>query len=154
MCKGTIPRDVIVKGDGDVDCLCYNVFEITEFFEVVFAFDVFFVGCVHAGEETANRGDAVSFTDTEDGGVDVGCTSFESSVGIGDGTTCVIVEMTLNVTGYNTSKCPHKIVYLPWIRTSNLKSVFPPGEYSIGDTDTIHTNFINSAINRQEIHQI
>jgi hypothetical protein len=105
--EGAVTGDVIVEWDGYVDCFSDDIFQIAKFFEVVFCFDVFFVCGVHACEKTSDGGDSISFTDTEDGGVDVGCTGFESTVSICNRTTGIIVEMTFDIAGNDSSECSY-----------------------------------------------
>lgn len=146
----TVSSDVIVEGDRYIHCLGNNVLQVPQFLEIVFAFDVFFVGGVHAGEKTADGGDSISFADTEDGGIDVGGTGFEGGVCVCNGAASVVVEVTFNVTGYNTSKRPYEIIDLSWVCTSNLLLTrLSEGTYSIGDTDTVYSDFVNGAVDRK-----
>ena len=120
MCEGTVTGDVVIKRNRDVYCSDNYVFKIPKFLEIVFAFDVFFVGSIHASEKTTNGSDSVSLSDTKDGGIDVGSTCFEGTVGVCDGTAGIIVEMTFDIARDDTSKSSDEIVYLSWVCTSNL----------------------------------
>ena len=64
--------DVVVEGDVDFDSLGDEIFNILELLELVLAADVVAVGDYHAGHESAEGGDAVTFADSEDGGVNMG----------------------------------------------------------------------------------
>lgn len=97
MSKSTVASDVIVERNGDIDGVSNDVLEVTEGLEVVFAFDIFFVGRVHTSEETTDGSDTISLTDSKDGCIDMGGTSFQSTVSVGNSTTCVIVEVAFNI---------------------------------------------------------
>lgn len=76
-------------------------------------------------------------------------TCLESTVCVCDGTAGIIVEMTFDIARDDTSKGSYKIVYLSWVCTSNLLVRFHVtwrDVYSIGDSDTVDTDFIDSAI--------
>jgi hypothetical protein len=123
MSKGAITRDVIIEGDGNIDGIRDDIFEIPEGFKVIFAFDVFFICGVHAGEETAEGCDAVSLTDAKDGCIDVRGAGFKGDVCVCNGTTGIIVEVTFDITGYDATEGSYEIVDLSRIGTSNLKLV-------------------------------
>ena len=123
--KGTVASDVIVERNRDVYGFSDNVFEITEFLEVVFAFDVFFVCGIHTCQESADGSNAVSFSDSENGSVDMSCTGLESAVGISNCTARVIVEMALDIAGYYASKGSYQVIHLPWICATNLSLANP-----------------------------
>lgn len=77
--------DVVVEWHLDLDGLGNEVLDLPEHGQVVLGLDSLGVGGVHARDETSERGDAVSLSDTEHGGVDVGRTGLEGGVGVGDG---------------------------------------------------------------------
>jgi|SRR5579862_22972 len=95
--EGAVSSDVIVEGNGYIDSFSHDVLEISEGGEIVFAFDVFFVGSIHTSEKTTEGSDPVSLPNTEDGGIDVSCTGFKSTVSVGDSTTSIIVEVAFDI---------------------------------------------------------
>lgn len=78
-------RDRVHEGDVNLHSLRDKVLNLTEHGQVVLGLDVLRVRGVQARNETAEGGDTDTLTDTEDGGVDVGGTSLERSVRVGNG---------------------------------------------------------------------
>lgn len=80
----------------------------------------------------------------------MGGAGFEGGVCVCNGAASVVMEVTFNITGYNTSKRPDEIIDLSWVCTSNLLLTRPSeGRYSIGDTDTVYSDFVNGAVDRK-----
>lgn len=52
--------------------------------------------------------------------------------------------MNLDVTRNDAAQCPYKIIHLPWVCTP----------HSVRNTDTVHTDFVDSLVDRQEIYKI
>lgn len=104
--------DVVVEWDVDFDCFGNEVLKVSELMQLVLGHDIFPVGNNHASHETSEGGDSISLTNAEDGGINVGCTSFESAVRVGDGTTGIVVEMGLDVAGDDAAEGADKVVNL------------------------------------------
>lgn len=115
--EGAKPGDVVVAAcqysntttrlahdsqrNGDLDRLGHEVLQLSQSVQVVLALDVLWVGDHHTGNQTTERGDTVSLSDTElcvrtnlltlqagltyNTGVDVGGTSLEGGVGVCNG---------------------------------------------------------------------
>ena len=116
----TVTGDIIVEGNRDIYRIGDNVFKIPKFLEIVLSFDVFLIGSVHTSEKTTERGNPISFSNAKNRSINVRGPSFQSRIRISDSTTGIVMEMAFNVAGYNPSKCPHEIIDLSWIGTSNL----------------------------------
>jgi hypothetical protein len=63
--EGAPTGDVVVEGDLDLDGLGDQVLDLSEHAQVVLGLDGLGVGSVHSGDETTERGDTVSLSDTE-----------------------------------------------------------------------------------------
>lgn len=110
--EGAETGNVVVEWDVDLDGLGDQVLEISELLQLVLAHDVVTVGNNHTGHQSTERGDTVSLTDTENGGVDMCGTGLEGAVGVGDGASGIVVEMGLNVARNNTTEGSDEIVNL------------------------------------------
>lgn len=89
---------ISLQRNRDLDGLGDEVLDFSEHGEIVLGLDVFWVGDHHSCNQTTKGCDTVSFSDTEllsvlitqteertyNGGVDVGSTSLESSISIGN----------------------------------------------------------------------
>lgn len=80
--------------------------------QLVLACDVLAVGNDHPCHQTTKRGDTIPLSDTEDAGINVGSTSLQGTVGIGNSATSIVVEMCLNVTRDDTSQGTDEVVDL------------------------------------------
>lgn len=56
------------------------------------------------GHEASERGNAVPLSDAQDGRVNVRCASLKGSKGVGDSTSSIIMEVSLDVAADNLSK--------------------------------------------------
>lgn len=65
--ESTVAGDGVHEGDVDLDGLGDQVLDFSEHGEVVLGLDVFGVGGVEAGDETTERGNTDTLTNTEDG---------------------------------------------------------------------------------------
>lgn len=142
--EGTETSDVVVEGDVDLDGLGDELLNVLELVELVLAHDVVAVGDDHAGHQATKRGDTVTLTNTEHGGVDVGRTSLKGTVGVGNSATGVVVEMGLNVAAHNSTEGPDQIVDLSGRSTAN----------SVGNTNTVDTNLVNGGVDGEQVNQV
>lgn len=117
--KGAETSDVVVEGDVDLNGLSDEVLKVTKLVELVFAHNVVTVGNDHASHQSTERGDTVTLTNTEDGGVNVGSTSLKSTVGVGNSTSSIVVEVSLDITRDNTTESSDEVVDLAGRSTSN-----------------------------------
>ena len=76
--------------------------------------------------------------------VNVGRAGLERSVCVGDGHTCIVVQMYFDIAGDNAAKGANELVNLARICATD----------GIGDADTIDSNFIYRLVNRKEVHEI
>lgn len=76
--EGTVTSDVVVEGHSNLDSISNNVLNITNSLEVVLVHDVALVSSVHASQQTTKRGDTITFTNTQDRGINVSSTCFKS----------------------------------------------------------------------------
>ena len=142
--EGTETGDVVVEGNVDLNSFGNEVLDVLDLLQLVLALDVLGVGNHHAGHETTQGGDAVALTDTKDGGVNVGGTSLQGTVGVGNGATGVIVEVSLDVATHDTSQHTDELVDLAGRGTAN----------GIGNTDTVDTNLVDGGVDGQEVDEI
>jgi len=142
--EGTETGDVVVEGDVDLDGLGDEVLDVLDLLQLVLALDVLRVGNHHAGHQTTERGDTVALADTENGGIDVGSTGLEGTVGIGDGAASVVVEVSLNVTADNAAEHTDELVDLARGGTAD----------SVGNTDTLDTDLVDGGVDGQEVNQV
>lgn len=77
-----VAGDRVHEGHIDLNSFGDQVLDLTEHGKVILGLDVFRVGCVEAGDETAEGSDADALADAEDGGVDMRCSCFKCSVGV------------------------------------------------------------------------
>jgi len=117
--EGAETGDVVVERNVDLDGFGDQVLEVLELVELVLVLDVLGVGNDHAGHESTEWSDSVTLTNTEDTGVDVGGTSLESTVGVRDGTSSVVVEVGLNVARNDTPESANQVVHLARRGASN-----------------------------------
>lgn len=142
--KGTETGDVVVEGNVDLDSFGDEVLNVLDLLQLVLALDVFGVGDHHTGHQTAKRGDTVALADTEDGGIDVSGTSLEGTVGVGDSTASVVVEVGLNVTADDTTQDTDELVDLAGRGTAD----------SVGNTDTLHADLVDGGVDGQKVDQV
>jgi hypothetical protein len=133
-----------LQGNGNLNGLGDQVLDLSQHGQVVLGLDVLRVGDHHPRDQSTKGGDSVSLTDTQDRGIDVSSTGFESGVGVGDGTSRVVVEMTLDVTADDASEGPDEIVDLSRVGTSD----------GIGYTDTVETDLVDRSVDAQQVDQV
>ena len=136
--------DVVVEGDVDLNSLSNKVLEVAELMKLVLGEYVVPVGDDHTSHEATKRGNSITLTNTEDRGIDVGSTSLKSTVGVGDGTSSVVVEVCLNVARNDTSEGSDEIIHLPWRSASD----------GISNTHSVNTDLVDSPVNAQKVDQI
>lgn len=110
--EGAETGDVVVEGDVNLDSLGDKVLNVLELVELVLALDVLGIGDDHASHQASKRGNSVALANTEDGGVNVGRTGLQGGVGVGNGTSGVVVEMRLNVAGDDAAESADEVVDL------------------------------------------
>lgn len=142
--EGTVASNGVHEGDVDLDSLGDQVLDLSEHGEVVLGLDILRVGGVEARNETTKRGDTNTLTNTKNGGIDVGRTSLQGGVGIGNSHTGIVVKMDLNIAAYNAPEGPDKVIDLAGVGASD----------GIGDTDTVDTNFVDGLVDGEEIDEI
>lgn len=142
--ESTETGDVVVERNVDLDGLGNEVLNVLELLQPVLALDVVAVGNHHTGHQTTKRGDTVTLTNTQDRGIDVGGTSLQSAVGIGNGTSSVVVEVSLNITTDNSSQDTNQLVDLARRGTAD----------SVSNTNTVDTNLVDGGVDGQEINQV
>ena len=134
----------------NLDSLCNDVFNLSQHLELVLALDVFRVGDHHTRDKSTKRRDTISLSDTElsvsaspetqnethNGSVDVRGTGLKSGVSVGDSTSRVVVEVSLNVTADHTSERSDELVDLSRVGASD----------SVSDTDTVDTDLVDSSV--------
>lgn len=142
--EGTETGDVVVEGDVDLDGLGDEVLNVLELLKLVLALDVVAVDSHHTGHQTTQGSDTVTLTNTQDGGVNVRGTGLQSAVGVGDSTSSVVVEVSLDITLDNTSQDTDQLVDLA--RRSAADSV--------RNTDTVDTDLVDSGVEGQKVNQV
>lgn len=142
--EGTETGDVVVEGNVDLNSLGNKVLNVLDLLQLVLALDVLGVGNHHTGHETTQGGDTVALTDTKDGGIDVGGTSLQSTVCVGNGAASVVVEVSLDVATHDTSQHTDELVDLAGRGTAD----------GIGDTNTVDTNLVDGGVDGQEIDEV
>lgn len=83
--EGTVAGDAVVEGHLDLDGVRNQVLQIAQLVQLVLGGDVVWVNGEHACDEVADGCDSVALADTEDGGIDVGGTSFQCGISVGSG---------------------------------------------------------------------
>jgi hypothetical protein len=144
VCEGTEASDVVVEWNVDLHGLGDQILNILELVKLVLAHNILSVGNDHAGHESSERSNAVSLTNTQNRGIDVGSSSLQSAVRVCNGTTGIIVEMRLDVTADNTSQSSDEIVDLSWRCTANC----------VRNTDSVYTDLVNCGVNGEEIDEV
>ena len=142
--EGTETSDVVVEGDVDLDGLGDQVLDLLQLLEAVLALDVLGVGDHHAGHQTTERGDTVTLTDSENGGIDVSGTSLEGTVGVGNSATGIVVEVSLNVTADNTAQDTDKLVDLAGGGAAD----------GISNADTVDTDLVDGGVDGEKVDQV
>lgn len=71
-------------------------------------------------------------------------TSFQGAVGVGDGTSGIVVEMRLNVTADHTAESSDQIINLSWRGTTDC----------VCDTDAVDTNLVDGGVNLEKIDEV
>lgn len=141
--EGAETSNVVVERDGNLDSVGDQVFNLSEHVQIVLALDVLRVGDHHSSDKTTERGNTVSLSDTEDRGINVRGTGFQGGVGIGNGTTSVVVEMTFNVTRDDATKGSDEVVYLTRISATD----------GIGDTDSVEADLVDGSVDREQVDE-
>lgn len=136
--------NVVVERDGNLDGLGDEVFNLSEHGQLVLGLYVFRVGDHHSGDQTAERGDTVSLSDTENRGIDVGGTGLERGVGVGDGASGVVVEVAFNVTRDDATEGSDEVVYLSRVGASD----------GIGDTDSVQSDLVDGSVNGEQVDEL
>ena len=136
--------NVVVEGDVALDSFADEILNLLELVELILALDILGVGDDHASHKTAERGDAVTLADAEHGGVDVGSTSFKSTVCVRDGHASVVVEVDLDVTRHNATEGTDEIVHLARVRATD----------SVSDTNAVDTNAVNCLVDGKEVDEV
>jgi hypothetical protein len=142
--RNPVRSKAYAQGDGNLDGLGDQVLNLSQHGQVVLGLDVFRVGDHHPGDQSSQGGDSVPLTDTQDRGVDVSGTGLQGGVGVGDGTSGIVVEVALDVTADNTSEGPDEVVDLSRVRTTD----------GIGDTDSIQTDLVDGSVDGQEVDEL
>ena len=83
-------RDGVHERNVDLDGFRDQVLDFTEHGEVVLGLDVLGVRGVQARDEAAKGSDADTLTDSEDRGIDVGSTSLQGGVSVGNSCNKVV----------------------------------------------------------------
>ena len=141
--KGAETGNVVVERDGNLDGVGDQVFNLSKHVQVVLALNVFRVGNHHSSDKTTERGNTVSLSDTEDRGINVRGTGFQGGVGVGDGTTSVVVEMTFNVTRDNATQGSDEVVYLTRISATD----------GISDTDSVEADLVDGSVDGEQVDE-
>ena len=142
--EGAETSDGVVEGRVDLNSLGDQILKLLELVELVLALDVLGAGDDHASHQATKRGDTVTLADTEDGGVDVGGTSLESAVGVGNGAASVVVEMGLDIARNDATEGTDEVIDLAGRSAAN----------GIGNTDTVNADLVNRAVEGKEIDEI
>ena len=74
----------------------------------------------------------------------MGGTGLKGGVGVGNGASSVVVEVGLDVTRDDTAEGTDELVDLARIGTAD----------SVSDTDTVDTNLVDSAVDREKVDQL
>ena len=72
------------------------------------------------------------------------CARFKRTIGISNRTAGVIMAMKLNVTMNDAAQGAHQIIHLAWIGNP----------YRVGNPHPVDANFIDSAVNAQQINEV
>lgn len=75
--EGRAARNVVIERDLDTDEACNVVLDLGDHLEIVAVLDLFAVQRVHARQESSERSNSVTFTNTENAGVNVGNSGFD-----------------------------------------------------------------------------
>ena len=67
----------VVEWHRNLYCICYQVLDFSQSSQVVLGLNVFCIADVHPGDQTTERSDSVTLSDTKNGGIDVGSTGFQ-----------------------------------------------------------------------------
>lgn len=121
-----------------------QILNLLQLLELVLALDVVTVGDNHPSHQTSERSDTVPLPNTDDGGVDVRGTSFQSAVRVGNGATAVVVEVGLNVAADDTTERSHEVVHLSWRRAAD----------GVGDADSVDADLVDGAVEGKKINQV
>lgn len=71
-------------------------------------------------------------------------TSLEGTVGVGNGTARVVVEMALDVAADDTTESSDEVVDLSRGSTAD----------SVSDTDSVDTDLVDSSVEREKVDQV
>jgi len=73
----------------------------------------------------------------------VGSTGLKSGVGVGNGTSGIVVEMSLDVTSNNTTEGSDELVNLSRVGASD----------SVSNTDTVDTDLVDGSVDGKEVDE-
>ena len=142
--KGGETSDVVVEGDVDLDAVGDQILDLLEHLQLVLGLDIVTVGNDHPCHQATQRGDAVPFANADDGCVDVSCTGLECAVCVGDCAARVVVEMAFDVAADDSAKCSYEVVDLSGACAAD----------GVCNTDSVHTNLVDSTVESKEIDQV
>lgn len=71
-------------------------------------------------------------------------TGLESRVSVGDSTSSVVVEVSLDVTADDTTKGSYEVVDLTRVGAAN----------SVGNTDTVDTDLVDGAVDGEQVDEL
>lgn len=139
-----IASDIVVERNVDLNSLRNEILNVLQLLQPVLALDVVAVGDHHSGHQPTKRSDTVTLSDTENRGIYVSRTGFQGAVSVGDGAPGVVVEVCFDVASNDTPQDTDQFVDLAGRGTAN----------SVGNTDTVDTNLVDSGVDGQEINQV
>lgn len=128
----------------NLDSIGYHILNLLDLVELIPAHDVLTASNHHASHEATEGGDAVSLANAENRGVDVGGTSLESGMAVGNSAASIVVEMYFNVAGNNAAEGPYKVVDLTGGSASD----------SVSNTDTVDTDAVDGAVQLEEVDKV
>ena len=131
--EGGVAGDVVVEGHVDADQLGHHVLDLAQQRQIVALRMPFGIVGIHAGDEAAQRRDAVALADAEHGGVDVGGAGIQRREGVGDGAAGVVVAVELDVAADDAAQGPDQFVHLHGMGDA----------HGIGDADAVDAHGVD-----------
>jgi hypothetical protein len=133
-----------IPGDLNINSLSDELLKSRKLVETVLGGNILVSKAEHALEQLTKGSNAVSLSNTQDGGVDVGSASFESSVSVGGGATSVVVEVSLNVTSNHLSQRRDLVIDLTPGGASN----------GISDSHAVSTETVHEGVQLEDLAEV
>ena len=134
----------VVPRDLDINSLSDELLKSRKLVESVLCADILVSKVEHALKQLSKGSNAVPLSNAQNGGVDVGGTSFEGGVGVGGGAASVVVEVSLDITSNHLAQSRDLFIDLTRGGASNC----------IGDSHAVSTQSVHERVQLKDLAKV